>query len=136
MTVIVMTVPVARRSNIVQPRRDLVLSGNEAATLQVTVMASDAPGAAAMDLSPAGTSFALLLRQPRASLDYGLYPPGGVVVQTVAGGIVNAAAGRVDVAIPARAVAWPQRQPWLLQMTLGGVVTTLARGIINADVAP
>lgn len=133
MTTIAMTLPVMRHSGIVLPRRDLVTAVGETVTIQISVKASDDPTAAAVDLSPAGTFVRLLVWQPTTTLAYGWPYLPTQAAWAVDATILAGTGGRADVSVPAVARAgWPTRMAWMIELTMGADVTSLASGVINA----
>ena len=121
MAILALTLPLARRSPLFLPRRDVVFDAAEDLTLQVTVVATDDPGAAAVSLAAVGTAAELQVWGASGWWDYGRpSPPLRLPVFSDTATIVNAAAGRLDVGVPADAAAsWPARLGWTLRLALG-----------------
>lgn len=71
MTTFAMTLPLARRSAIRIPRRDLVLGGGDSLTLAMTLVAADLPGAAPVDLGATGALVRLTVWYRSGAWDYG-----------------------------------------------------------------
>lgn len=139
MSTIALSLPMARRTPVRIPRRDLALQVADDTTLQLTVTATDEPASAAQSLAATGTTLSALLWYPSRWWDYGW--PWAVprsTLATVAGTVTNAAAGRADFVFARDLGAlWPERLVWALQLDLGGTTrTTLAWGSVNLGGVP
>lgn len=122
------TLPLARPSPLYLPRRDFVVTADEDTLLQLTLLATDDPGAAAVSLAPTGTAGSLVLWGTMGGWDYGrLTPPNRTAIYTATGVVVDAAAGRMDFTVPAGAGAtWPAWLGWTLKLNVG---TATARAL-------
>jgi hypothetical protein len=134
MTVLALTLPLARSSPLHIARRDIVADAADDLTLQISVVADDTPGAAATSLAAADTTVQLLLWYAPHWRDYGLpYVAGRQTLYTAAGSIAAGTGGRVDVVLPRSAGdLWPPRLGYTLRLDLGGTArTTLAYGALH-----
>lgn len=132
MTTFAMTVPIIRRSPIRIPRRDLVASSGDNLSLRMTLVTSDRPDAAPVDLSGFGPQVLLRVWAMAANwCDYGR-PNGGTVLMQGAGVVTDGAAGKVTLGFGAGAItAIGPRMGWTVQMGYGGDVATLCWGVLN-----
>lgn len=137
MTAFAFTLPVARRSPIIMPRRDLYLGNGDSLTLALTLVDSDRPDAAAVDLSGVGPRVRLTLWSGIMRCDYGLTLTGARAVAVVDGVVADPVLGRVDMAIePGVLRTYQGRLGWSIQLDYAGPVTTLAWGVVNLRPGP
>ena len=131
MTVLAMTLPLARASLIRTPRRDVVTDRGEDLTLRLAVVEDDTPDAGPVDLT--GAAVQLLLWAAPSWRDYGLpYLAGRRALHTLTGTITDAAGGLAALTLPRDAGAlWPLRMGYTLQIDLGGARTTLGWGSLQ-----
>jgi hypothetical protein len=121
MAVLALSLPLARPSPIYLPRRDFVVTADEEAVLQLTLLATDASDAAAVSLAPTGTAGSLVLWGTMGGWDYGrLCPPNRSALYTATGVVSDAAAGRMDFTVPADTGAtWPAWLGWTIHLNIG-----------------
>lgn len=134
MTVLAMTLPLARSMLVRLSRRDVVAEVGDDLTLNLAVVADDTPGAAPVNLT-AGTTVQMVLWSSLHGWDYGWLPVHDVSrsLYTGAATITNAAGGLATVTLP-RDVGhrWPFRLPFSILLDLGGTTrTTLAYGMLH-----
>ena len=135
MTVLALTLPLARSSPLRMSRRDFAVDADDDLTLNLSIVADDTPGAAATSLAAANTAVSLLLWYAPQRWDYGWWPTalGGDTLYTATGTITDAAGGLVSVVL-ARDTGdlWPRRMGYTLQLDLGGTArSTLAWGALH-----
>lgn len=126
-----MTLPLARRSPLVIPRRDLVLDSGDALTLQLTLVEADRPDAALLDLVGIGPRVVLSIWHTTQWCDYGLPPAGRAVLRQVEG-TIQATPGRADVVLTRGALSgYGRRLGWTLQLDYGGDLSAIAWGALH-----
>jgi hypothetical protein len=133
-TVLALTLPLARSSPVRLSRRDIVVDAADDLTLQLAVVADDTPGAAATSLAAANTTVQLLLWYSPVWWDYGMpYPSSRATLYTAAGTIAGGTGGTASVVLPRSAGdRWPSRLTYTLQLDLGGTArSTLAWGALH-----
>lgn len=132
---IALTIPAARRSSLTLPRRDLVLSAGETCTLQVTLVTSDRPGAAPLDLSGLGPRLVWQLWRKAQTCDYGMTPFGTELVAAVEATFPDAVNGRADLTI-ARGVLGAGTAWHTLLLDYGGALSAVACGTVQVQPGP
>jgi len=130
-----LTLPLARRSPLVIPHRDLVLNAAESVLLQVTLVAEDKPTAAAVDLSGVGLRLLWRIWREAQVCDYGITPFGTAQIYATEATFPNAVAGRADLTIPAGAL--PVGSAWhALTLDYSGASTSVACGTLQVQPGP
>jgi hypothetical protein len=121
MATFAVTLPYARPSPLYLPRRDFVVTADEQAVLQLTLLATDASDAAAVSLAPTGTAGSLVLWGTMGGWDYGkLCPPSRNALYTATGVVADAVTGRMDFTVPANTgVTWPAWLGWTMKINIG-----------------
>lgn len=131
MTVLALTLPLARRSLHRIPRRDLVLEGGDTLTLELQVVASDHPGAAAVDIAGLGPELRLLVWHAPLLWDYGR-PNLGAVRWSALATVEPDTSGRAQIVVPAgTGCGWGQALGWSLQLRRLDDVSTLVCGALR-----
>lgn len=129
MTALAITLPLARRSPIMIPRRDIVLMDDDALALALTVVAADRPNAVSVDVSTTAAGYRLTIYGNVATYDYGLSLFDADVLLSVLGVLINGAAGRIDFTLAIGAADdWCGPLGWLLASAPGN---TLAWGALS-----
>lgn len=134
MSGIFMTVPLARRSPSVVPRRFLSIPAGEGLMLAVTVVTNDTPSAEPVTLGGDGTlTPRFLLYRPVQFRDYGLSLDNAALVQTIDGVLASGVPGRIDFTVFPSDVG---RYGWAV--TLGQEATSqrLAWGVLQTTADP
>lgn len=132
MTVLAMTLPLARATPMHVPRRDIVIDGTDDLTLQLTLLASDDPGAAPLDLAGIGPVVRMLLWSRPPTWDYGLGWSAGAVFASALATIPAGTSGRADIRL-ARGFGRRRglRLGWSLQLDYLGDLSTLCQGALH-----
>jgi hypothetical protein len=134
MTVLTLTLPLARTSPLHLTRRDLVTDPGDDLTLQVAIIADDTPEAAPVALDAAMLQMLLWHGPYSWASDYSHYPItlARDAASIVTGTITDAADGRASLTVPTDVDrCWPRRMGYTLRLTLGGAKTTLGWGMLN-----
>lgn len=130
MVAMALVLPVARRSLHRIPRRDLVLDSSDTLTLDLRLVASDRPGAAAVDIAGVGPELRLLVWHAPRLWDYGRPNLGGVLWSALAT-VEPDASGRAQVVLPAGTGARWGRCGWSVQLSRLDDVSTLVCGALR-----
>ena len=137
MTALSIAVPYARVSPLYLPRRDLVLDAADSLSLLVTVIETDAPDAALIDLAtgPTFPVFTLQIWQDsiRQIWDYGGSSSQVGTVLYEAEGAISTWPGTIEFTVPGDTLAaWPRRCGWSVNMDHDDTLSeTLMAGIMN-----
>jgi hypothetical protein len=134
MTTIALTLPVARRSAIRIPRRDLALVSGDSLTLAITVVQSDRPGAAPLNLVLAYGRVRLRVWRPIPPAfclyDYGFH--GMRHAEAIGATVTNGAAGQAEIHVTGSHTAgWHGIYSWALQFGSDTDSSTLCSGTLQ-----
>ena len=134
MTVLALTLPTARRSAIVVPRRDIVATVSDTLNLQMTLVTTDTPDAIPLDLVGIGPRvWVALWAAPRMFCDYGQPYQQSWVVWSAYAQPVAGVPGRVDVTLPLRSLYCPSGVlGWAVHLNYRGSMSCIAQGALHA----